>query len=359
MATLLGIDPPAAALAERIRAAGTSGIPLHIAGGGSKARFGLSTAGEVLSTLDHTGIAYYEPTELVLTARAGTALTEIESTLEAHGQMLGFEPPRFGTAATWGGTIGCGWSGPRRPFAGSARDFVLGCRLIDGRGRILSFGGQVIKNVAGFDLSRLMVGARGTLGLLLEITVKVLPQPVHEVNLAFDLARADALRRMIEWSRTSLPLSGLAYDGRLRVRLAGDERALMAAAARLGGDREDAPGFWESLRDLTHPFFAGDDDLWRVSVPPAAAWAGPDGAWLLDWGGAQRWFRSADADPGEVVAAAGAAGGHARLIASGRKGHSDREAAVSDRALLALHHRLKAVFDPDDLLNRGLLEELF
>lgn len=357
MATTAGAELTARALAERIRAAGTSGVPLIIVGGGSKARFGLSTAGEILSTREHTGLVYYEPTELVLTARAGTPLADIEAALEAHGQMLGFEPPRFGIAATWGGTVARGWSGPRRPFAGSARDFVLGCRVIDGRGQILSFGGQVIKNVAGFDLSRLMVGAWGTLGLLLEVSVKVLPRPVHEVNLAFELAPADALRRMIEWSRTSLPLSGLAYDGRLRLRLAGDERAVQAAAARLGGDKGDGPRFWESLRDQSHPFFAGSDDLWRVSVPPAAHWAGPAGAWLLDWGGAQRWFRSPEAEPNDVVAAARAAGGHARLIRSGRYG--SRIAAVSDPALVALHRRLKAVFDPDDLLNRGLLDELF
>lgn len=355
MATSDVNDHTALALAGRIRAAGTSGVSLTIVGGASKSHISGLPPGKVLSTLEHAGIVYYEPTELVLTARAGTSLTEIESTLEAHGQMLGFEPPRFGTAATWGGTIARGWSGPRRPFAGSARDFVLGCRLIDGRGQILSFGGQVIKNVAGFDLSRLMVGTWGTLGLLLEITVKVLPQPVHELSLAFELPAADALRRMIEWSRTSLPLSALAYDGQLRVRLAGDEPAVLAAAARMGGDRTDDPGLWESLRDLTHPFFAGDDDLWRVAVPPATAWAGPDGAWLLDWGGAQRWLRSSEADPGEVVAAARAAGGHARLIRSGR----NVRPAMTDPALLALHRRLKAVFDPDDLLNRGLLDGLF
>lgn len=356
MATSDVNDHTALALAGRIRAAGTRGIPVQIAGGGSKARFGGLPPGEILSTLDHSGIVYYEPTELVLTARTGTPLVEIEATLQANGQMLAFEPPRFGASATWGGTIACGWSGPRRPFAGSARDFVLGCRLVDGRGQILSFGGQVIKNVAGFDLSRLMVGARGTLGLLLEITVKVLPRPAHELSLSFELAPADALRRMIAWSRTSLPLSGLAYDGRLRVRLAGDERAVVAAAERLGGERAEEPGFWESLRDRTHPFFAGSDDLWRVSVPPAAEWAGPDGAWLLDWGGAQRWFRSAEAEPDDVVAAARAAGGDASLMPGGR--HGGRRAAVCDPALAALHRRLKAVFDPGDLLNRGLLDEL-
>ncbi|MDD2768782.1 MAG: glycolate oxidase subunit GlcE [Methylococcus sp.] len=346
-------------LAGQVSEACARGEPLRIQGGGSKRFYAGSGEGRALSTLAHTGIVHYEPTELVLTARSGTPLAEIEAVLAESGQMLGFEPPHFGPGATWGGTVACGLSGPRRPWAGSVRDAVLGCRIVNGRGEMLAFGGQVMKNVAGFDVSRLMSGALGTLGLLLEISVKVLPKPECETTLCFECSFAEGRERMIRWGRSGLPVTGMAWDGRLYLRLAGPEQAVSAAARRIGGDVQEVAGaFWSGLREQTHGFFStADDDLWRLSVPPAARLGELPGAWLIDWGGAQRWLRGAEADPSAVFATARSAGGHARLF------RTENSAAVRldplPPPLAALHRRLKAAFDPAEILNRGLWQEAF
>lgn len=338
-------------LADAVRAAGAR-APLHIIGGGTKHFYGRAARGEPLSVAGHRGIVSYEPTELVITARAGTPLAEIETALAERGQLLAFEPPHFGARATLGGTIACGFSGPRRPYAGAARDFVLGAKIINGKGEILSFGGRVMKNVAGYDVSRLMVGALGTLGVLLDVSLKVLPRPPLETTLAFALPAPQALSRMTTLSGQASPLSAACHIGdTLYIRLSGAEQTVRAARGKLGGEemRDDA-AFWRRLREHELDFFAGDAPLWRVSVPPTAALARLPGTWLIDWAGAQRWLKS-DARATEVWDWAGAAGGHASLFRGG-----DRAGEVFhplSPALTQLHINLKQAFDPAGLLNIG------
>ena len=342
-----------AELAHTVRTA-TGGAALHIAGAGTKRFYGRAARGEPLRVAGHRGIVSHEPTELVLTARAGTPLTEIEAALASNDQMLAFEPPYFGPQATLGGTIACGFSGPRRPYAGSARDFVLGVKMINGKGEILSFGGQVMKNVAGYDVSRLMVGALGTLGVLLEVSLKVLPRPAAEITLTFELSPDQALVQMNRLAGQPLPLSGACHTaGKLWVRLSGSEEAVRAAQKKLGG-REEAKGadFWRAVREHELDFFAGDTPLWRLSVPPAAPMLALPGQWLLDWGGAQRWLKST-VRATDVWEAAGAAGGHATLFRGGdRAGEVFQPLAP---ALLRLHRNLKHAFDPGGVLNPGRL----
>lgn len=405
------------ALAERVAAAQAEGRPLRIQGGGTKTWLGRAVAGEPLAVGGHRGILSYEPTELVITARAGTPLAEIEAALAERGQWLAFEPPHLSPAigladgsldigaivstrssasagdnantnananananasanasadanldaggsayanaggmpgmATLGGTIACGLSGPARPYAGAARDFVLGVRLINGKGEVLRFGGEVMKNVAGYDLSRLMAGAQGTLGVLLEVSLKVLPRPVAELTLIFELSPAEAIRRFNDWAGQPLPLSAACHDGeRAYIRLAGNEAAVRAARLQLGGEvlddrmlagmamagaaahasaaevatsRGSASGmaanleargvarsadrdFWRGVRELRHPFFqAGSAPLWRLSLPPTAPLDPRLGSQFIDWGGAQRWVHSEH----PLWPVAQAAGGHA------------------------------------------------
>lgn len=328
---------------------------LAIRGSSTKSFYAMPPAGRALPVSGHRGIVRYQPTELIVTARAGTTLEELDAALTAEGQMLGFEPPHYGQGATIGGTIACGFSGPRRPFAGAARDFVLGCRLINGRGETVSFGGEVIKNVAGFDLSRLMVGALGTLGVLLEITLKVLPRPETESTLTFEATSESAVAAMLSWAALPLPISALAYDGMLRVRLSGAERAVAAARRRLGGDAEEVSGeFWTDLREHRLPFFQGAADLWRLSLPPAAPSAVLEGSWLLDWGGAQRWLKTSAA-PERVFAAARERGGHAVLF---RSAQAVNRFQPLPENVLALHRRVKQAFDPRGIYNRGVLREV-
>lgn len=367
-------------LRQTVLKAAAADRPLEITGGRSKAFYGrgpragapgnesLATktgskanhaAPAFLETTGHRGILNYEPTELVLTARAGTPLAEIEAALKAEGQMLAFEPPHFSAGATLGGTVATGLSGPRRAFAGSVRDAVLGCKLINGRGEILSFGGQVMKNVAGFDLSRLMVGALGTLGVLLEISLKVLPRPECERTLVFALAGAEAPAAMIRWCGEPWPISGLAFDGSWAfLRLSGAEPAVAAAAARLGGDpAADGPGFWHRLREHQGRFFEYPGlgiRLWRLSVAPAAPPIDLPGHWLYDWGGALRWLRT-DAPAAAVFAAAAALRGHATLF-RGDSGDG-RVFQPLPPALHVLHRNLKRAFDPQGLFNPGRLYE--
>lgn len=337
---------------DRVRAAAAQGTPLVIRAGGSKDFLGRRTEGETLDVSGLRGIVCYEPSELVLTARAGTPLSDIENALAERDQMLGFEPPYYGADATLGGTLACGLSGPARPFRGAARDFVLGVKMINGNGETLSFGGEVMKNVAGYDIARLMCGAYGTLGVLLEISLKVLPRPSHELGLTQELTAREALARMCDWQRLSLPLTGLCYDGvRLHLRLAGTNTAVQAARHRLGGDIEaDHAKFWTALREHRTHFFADDTPLWRLSLPPTAVPSAPDGRQLVDWGGALRWLKTAEpAD--NVFALARAAGGHAQRIRGTDPVASPFQPLSAP--LLALHRRLKQAFDPRGILNRG------
>src|SRR5688572_7930796 len=280
-------------LCARIAAASAAGTALRLRGGGTKDFDGGELRGEVVEMGAYAGIVAYEPKELVLTVRAGTPLADVEAALAQERQMLPFEPPHFGDGATIGGAVATGLSGPRRPYAGAVRDFVLGTRIVNGKGEDLSFGGRVIKNVAGYDVSRLMAGALGTLGAITEVSFKVLPRPAAEATLSYQVDEAEATRRVNAWAGLPLPVSATAwFAGRLLVRLAGAESAVRAARAKLGGDEAaDLPDFWPALRDHRIAFFAGEAPLWRVSVPqttpPMELGATP----LVEWGGGLRWLR--------------------------------------------------------------------
>jgi glycolate oxidase FAD binding subunit len=341
-------------LREMVREAAAARTPLRIVGGNSKAFYGRESLGKPLLTTAHRGILSYEPTELVITARSGTPLRAVEAVLAHPGQMLGFEPPYFGTGATLGGTIACGLSGPRRPYAGSARDFVLGVRMLNGQGESLRFGGQVMKNVAGYDLSRLMAGALGTLGVILEVSLKVLPRPAVECTLVQSCPPEAALAALTGYARKPYPLSAAAYAGAtLYLRLSGAASAVAAASRQLGGDQlAEGAAFWHAVREHTHPFFQGDTPLWRLSVPPATPLLPLPGQWLLDWGGAQRWLRST-APATTIQQAAAAVGGHATLFRGG-----DRQGPIFqplEPVVQQLHRQLKQSFDPHRILNPGRL----
>ena len=338
--------------AQTIRAASGRGEVLSLRGSGSKAFYGGSCAGAVLDVTGYHGIVQYEPTELVITARAGTTLAEVETTLAERGQMFAFEPPRFGPGATVGGCVATGLSGPRRAYAGAVRDFVLGIRMIDGRGTDLSFGGQVMKNVAGFDLSRLAVGSLGTLGLLLEMSFKVLPRPPEEVTLRFEMDEREAIEAMNRWAGSPLPLSATCHrDRSLTLRLSGAPAALASARAKLGGERvDDGAAFWTAVREQTLDFFAGLRPLWRLSVKSTTPPLDLMGDQLIEWGGALRWLASEL--PADVVRTAAAnAGGHATLFRA--RGSAGPVFHPLPPSLLALHRRLKRAFDPHGVLNPG------
>ncbi|MBA5636297.1 glycolate oxidase subunit GlcE [Duganella sp. LX20W] len=337
---------------EQIRAATAAGTPLRLRGGGTKDWYGNMPTGELLDTRAYSGVLAYEPTELVITARCGTPLAEIEALLAERRQMLAFEPPRYGAASTIGGVVAAALSGPRRASAGAVRDFVLGAALMDGHGELLCFGGQVMKNVAGYDVSRLLAGSLGTLGLIMDVSLKVLPQPVCEASVRFELSEIDALRRLNEWGGQPLPISASCWhDGILSLRLSGAEAAVAAARRKLGGQPVDHDAaFWASLRDQRHAFFDGGE-LWRLSVPPTASALVLKGEQLIEWGGAQRWLHVAGGDAASIRRTVAAVGGHATLFRGG-----DRKAGVFQPlapAVAAIHQRLKASFDPAGIFNRG------
>jgi glycolate oxidase FAD binding subunit len=327
---------------------------LRLRGAGSKDFYGEHLEGEVLELGAHRGIVAYEPSELVVTARCGTPLSELEETLAAHGQFLAFEPPRFGADPTVGGLIAAGLSGPRRPYAGAARDFVLGTRLLTAEGEELRFGGEVMKNVAGFDVSRLLCGSLGILGIITEVSLKVLPLPRCEETLRLAMPAEQAVQAFNRWAGQPLPLSGAAWrEGQAWVRLSGAEPAVHSARERLGGVRvgeAEAHGFWRDLRDCRLPGFTGSL-LWRASLPPTASPLPIPTPPLIDWGGALRWYADVPEDI-DVRALAAAAGGTAacwRGMPPGRRFHPLPE------TLALLHRRLKERFDPQRLFNRGRL----
>ena len=381
-------DPALQRLIEQVRAARPDGTSLDIRGGGTKAWYGEAPQGAPLDVTGLRGISSYEPTELVVTVRAGTSLAELEAALAEKGQCLPFEPPRFdavgvastegaagGVGGTGGGTAGgtvggmvaAGLAGPARAAVGGVRDYVLGATLLNGRAEVLSFGGQVMKNVAGYDVARLLAGSLGTLGVICEVSLKVLPVPVASTTLRFDVSQVEALRLLNTWGGQPLPLSASAWwQGVLVLRLAGAAAAVDAAVARLGGEVVDpamADAFWSGLRDQRDEFFleAGKAQhagaaLWRLSVPSVASPLALEGDTLVEWGGAQRWL-VCSAPAAAVRAAATAAGGHATLYRA-----QDKSAGVFtplSAPLARIQQQVKAAFDPDGVFNRGRLTPEF
>ena len=341
---------------DQIRAASARKAPLRIRGGGTKDFYGGAPSGEVLDTRAHAGIVAYEPTELYVTARGGTPLEELERVLDEQHQMLAFEPPRFGAGGTVGGMVAAGLSGPRRAQAGAARDFVLGVELLDGQARRLRFGGRVMKNVAGYDVSRLMCGSLGTLALLTEVTLKVLPRPAAELSLRYELSQERALAQLHAWGAAPLPLSASAWHaGQLTVRLSGTSAGVAAARAKLGGDALPdvaAREFWQALRDQSYSFFSGT--LWRLAVPPTTPPLDLRGELLVEWHGGVRWL-TGDVDGAAIRRAAAAAGGHATLFRAGNDAQRGGTFEPLATPLLTLHRRLKQTFDPAGILGPGRL----
>jgi glycolate oxidase FAD binding subunit len=351
MATSMSTDIDA--WRERIRAAAATRSPLRIVGGGTKDFYGQELVGERFDTTAHRGIVDYDPTELVITARCGTPLAEIEQALAGKGQMLAFEPPHFGTAATLGGCVAAGLSGPRRPYAAAVRDVVLGARLLDGKGDELAFGGRVMKNVAGFDVSRLLTGSLGTLGVILDVSLKCLPVPKTERTIAVELGVEDALGWFAQWAAIPLALSATCwYRERMVIRLSGAESAVANAARRIGGEPMlDADRFWSDVREQRLAFFTQPGwGLWRASLRASAPQPPVAAPVLVEWGGALRWFNVDSAAEGEVIRAwAREHGGHATLFRG-----DDKSAGVFQAlpdSLMGLHRGLKAAFDPAGIFN--------
>jgi glycolate oxidase FAD binding subunit len=340
-------------LAEAVRAASAEGRALRIVGGDTKAFYGRRTAGEPLAVAGHRGVIAYEPSELVITARAGTPIAEIDALLAAERQKLAFEPPILGPASTLGGVIAAGFSGPARPFAGAVRDAVLGVTVLNGKGEALRLGGTVFKNVAGFDGFRLMAGALGCLGVLLDVSLRVAPAAAAEASLSLETPWPGAQALLTNLMRRPLPLSGAAHDGgRLHLRFSGPAASVAAAAAEIGGEATPA-GFWDDLRHRRLPLLA-IPRLWRLAIPRTAPLDEPPGPWLRDWAGGEIWL-AGEAPAAAVRAFAEAAGGHATLY----RGAGPEEAVFTPlpAPLLALHRRLKAAFDPAGVFNPGRMYE--
>ncbi len=342
-----------AEIAARVAAAAGAGTPLAPVGGDTKAFYGNPVEAEPLPVGAHRGIIDHDPAELVVTVRAGTPLTELEAALAGRNQHLAFEPPRLGAASTIGGSIAAGLAGPARPWSGPVRDHLLGVRIATGEGELLSFGGRVIKNVAGYDVSRAFAGSLGCLGVLLDLHLRTTPRPATVLTLVQQTTADAAIAACAGWRRAALPLTGACHgDGRLSLRLQGAAGAVARAAAVIGGDRTDDDAFWTALRDQALPFFTGATDLWRLSMPPATAMLPLDGEWLVDWGGAQRWLRTT-ASAATVQGAAAAAGGSATLYRSNAAGTPRFRAPAA--AIMAISRRLKQAFDPHGILSPGRL----
>jgi glycolate oxidase FAD binding subunit len=361
--TSTAIDPALQRLIDRVQTARAVHAQLDIRGGGSKRFYGEVPHGEPLDVGELRGISSYDPSELVVSVRAGTPLAELEDTLAAQGQCLPFEPPRFSAASTVGGMIAAGLAGPARAAVGGVRDYLLGATMLNGRAEVLSFGGQVIKNVAGYDLSRVLAGSMGILGVICEVSLKVLPIQPATLTLRFDWPQAQALDTLNRWAGQPLPLSASAWHNDVLVlRLAGARAAVQSATVQLGGEALDeatAAALWAGLRDHRDEFFAAQTPdvtpahtLWRLSVPSTTAPLALPGPTLIEWGGAQRWLWS-DAPAATVREAAHRAGGHAVLFRG-----NDKSAGVLAPLSLSIgqiHRALKAAFDPDRIFNPGRL----
>ncbi len=353
-------------LIEQVNTAASQQTPIVIQGNGTKQFMGraFDNNSNIISTAEHTGILNYEFVELVMTARAGTSLAEIDAALAEHNQILACDPARFNGNATIGGSLATNQSGPGRPWSGSLRDHVLGVNLINGKGEHLHFGGQVMKNVAGYDVSRLQAGAMGTLGLMTEVSFKVLPKPASTMTLSCELSMEDTIQLMNELSGKPKPLSGACWDnGVLRLRLSGAKNAVEGTAdkwlSQLSNTNviadDSAEKFWSSLRDQQNDFFTNreaDVPLWRFSLSPTAPVYRQDEPWLIDWAGSQRWLKG-NFSHAELQEWAVANGGEAILY---RGGDRDSEVFYEPNSVLKkIHENLKHSFDPHNIFNSGRL----
>ncbi|PRB80550.1 glycolate oxidase subunit GlcE [Pseudomonas sp. MYb185] len=336
-------------LQEQVLDALHGNTSLAIQGANSKAFLGRPVTGQVLDTRVHSGIVNYDPTELVVTVRSGTPLVELFAALEEQGQTLTCEPPTFNGQATVGGMVAAGLSGPRRPWSGAVRDLVLGTRVITGHGKLLRFGGEVMKNVAGYDLSRLMAGSFGQLGVLTEVSMKVLPKPVCSRHLRLQLPVEKALQKLAEWGQQPIPITAACHiDGHLCLRLEGGIGSVRSAADRIGGEELNAD-FWEQLNEQQLAFFQDPRPLWRLSLPPLTPELELPGTSVLDWAGSQRWLKS-DAAAEEIQALAIRHGGHATCYSANV---TDSPFQPLAPLLERYHRQLKAQLDPQGLFNPG------
>jgi glycolate oxidase FAD binding subunit len=349
------MDPALQAITTRIKDAAASQTPLRIRGGGTKDFYGQSLQGEILDTRAIKGIVSYESSELVVTVRAGTPLAELEALLAASGQVLPFEPPHFGAGATVGGMVASGLSGPARSSVGSVRDYVLGVTMVNGRGEELVFGGQVMKNVAGYDVSRLMAGSLGTLGLLIDVSLKVLPFSPAQSTLVFEMSEAQALDQLNRWAAQPLPVNASCWhEGALMVRLRGAQAAVAAAQKSMGGlvMDEQSDVLWAGLREQSSSFFnlKLGESMVRLSVPDTTAplQFGPT---LIEWGGAQRWVKLPPSEARSCQKIIDGLNGHVTLFRSEDKTPSAFSTLVPP--LDRIHRELKKQFDPAGIFNRG------
>lgn len=349
-------------LCDRVVEAGRLGYALRLRGSGSKDFYGESARGEVLDVRVHKGVLHYDPSELVVTARAGTPLRELESLLAERRQMLAFEPPHFGPDATLGGMLACGLSGPRRASSGAVRDFVLGLTLISPRGEVLRFGGEVMKNVAGYDIARLAVGSLGSLGLIAEASLKVWPMPAASETLWFPVEAALAVDLCNRWAAEPWPITASAWiDGHLVLRMEGARAAVLQATRHWQEEHgarfltaTQALQFWDDLKEHRLAYFGAvrstGKALWRVSLPSATPHQAQWGDTIIEWGGAQRWVLTSPGDA-QVREHARSLGGHATLFRALDKRHP--VFTPLEGAMLVLQQRIRREFDPEALFNPG------
>ena len=334
------------------------GRPMQITAGNSKLFYAHEISGEALSVKEHFGIIDYEPTELVITARCGTRLQDLESTLAEQNQMLAFEPPAYSKHATLGGCIAAGLSGPRRPFAGAVRDASLGIRMINGTGEILKFGGTVMKNVAGYDVSRLMVGSMGTLGIILDTSLKIVPRPETEITTCYELTERASISRVNKICAQAYPVSATCFDGtQLFLRLSGTESGVNKSLDMLGGETlKDATSFWKDLKNQRHSFFNSTKRIWRLSLKPATPPLEIMGEQLIEWHGAQRWLTS-DQNPEIIREIINQHGGHAIIFKNAKE--DDLVFHPISGILHQLHMNLKLAMDPKCMFNLYRMYEGF
>ncbi len=331
---------------QQIKAAAAKGEKLAIKGSGSKLFLSPTHEGAALDTRAHSGIVEYDPKELVIVVKCGTALAEVEKAMADAGQMLAFEPPHFGEGATIGGMVATGVSGPRRAYAGAVRDFVLGAKVIDGKGDHLSFGGKVMKNVAGFDVSRLLVGSFGSLGVITEVAFKCLPLPKAEATRVFEMDSATAIEAMNRWYAEADPITATTWvDGELYVRFAGAAPAVNSAVQKRGGEAlANDLDWWRDWREQRHAFFANAKELHRMSCKSTAPVL-DDMATAIEWGGALRWVEADEANAAKLRYQASRAGGYASVWRGGASTHASAAQSLSE-PLKEIHAKLKTSFDP-------------